>query len=453
MIVRVFNSGRSNGESPVNYLMSDNDHTGKPRAVKPEVLEGHPATTISVINSIERKHKYVSGVIAFRPEEKPSRDQLKEVIKSFKSAVLPGLGADQFNSLFVLHRDKTNVEVHFIVPSVAFISSARSPRLNIHPPGPRNMALYNCYVKVTNHRLGYNQVVENPVRAALASADRKNPHAIDKRRNTRALTAEIALGLEEGKFRNRHELCAWLHDSLDVEVTRQGDDYISVRLPGASKATRLKGPLFKRDADYRSLQAKSGDPAPVKLTGAEFAKAKSTLATLVQERATFNVKAYLSPRTLPTSSTKQLTSALPDSTRTTTKEKSMPVNQMRKIIQEALTTATQVSADRAAEFKTKPKAESISGMLAIRSKAITPGGFSNVSGLDAIHEVQNAIGVLQLAIDAAVADVSGAKTPREKRQAETRLASLLMQLSRLNQQLEAAKVRQINQPSGLRLKL
>lgn len=264
MIIRVFNSGRSNGEAPVNYLLGGYDHTGKPRAVKPEILEGSAATTIAVINSVPRKFKYVSGVIAFHANEKPSRQDLQNVISTFKKSVLPGLNADHFNSLFVLHQEKLNTEVHFVVPSVEF-ASGRNSQLNIHFPGPRNLALYKTLTKVLNHELGYNQVVENPIRAALSDADRKNPHSQEKRRTTRILTAEITAGLKDRQFANRRELCSWLADSLDIQVTRQGEDYISVRLPGSDKATRLKGPLFKRDADYRSLQAKSEDPVPVRV--------------------------------------------------------------------------------------------------------------------------------------------------------------------------------------------
>jgi len=66
VIVRIFKLGTSNGEAPVNYLLSMKDHTGQPREVAPEVREGHPATAIAVINGIQRKHRYVSGVLVFR---------------------------------------------------------------------------------------------------------------------------------------------------------------------------------------------------------------------------------------------------------------------------------------------------------------------------------------------------------------------------------------------------
>jgi hypothetical protein len=152
MIVRVFKAGISCGESPVNYLMSDRDHTGQPRAVAPEVLEGSPDLTVAVINGIQRKHKYVSGAIAFRDNEQPTREQMRDVIRSFKQTVCPALGPEHFNSLFVLHRDKGNTEIHFVVPMTEMTTGKR---MNIHPPGQQNIRLYEVFTQVMNHRLGY----------------------------------------------------------------------------------------------------------------------------------------------------------------------------------------------------------------------------------------------------------------------------------------------------------
>lgn len=90
---------------------------------KPELLEGSPALTISVINGIQRKYKYASGCLAFRSAEQPTRAELLRILDQFKKVVAPGLEADQFNALFVLHREQrdkaTGLEgfhVHFVLP-------------------------------------------------------------------------------------------------------------------------------------------------------------------------------------------------------------------------------------------------------------------------------------------------------------------------------------------------
>ncbi|WP_409259252.1 relaxase/mobilization nuclease domain-containing protein [Paraburkholderia sp. HC6.4b] len=82
----------------------------------------------------------MSGAIAFRDTERPTREQLHGVIRTFKETFCPGFSGDQFNSLFVLHEDKGNTEVHFVVPMIEF-ASGRGKRINIHPPGGQNVRL------------------------------------------------------------------------------------------------------------------------------------------------------------------------------------------------------------------------------------------------------------------------------------------------------------------------
>jgi len=327
VIVRIFKLGTSNGEAPVNYLLSMKDHTGQPRDVAPEVLEGHPATTIAVINAIHRKHRYVSGVLAFRDDEKPTRAQMYEVMDAFKKTVVPGLSDRQFNSLFVLHREKGNTEIHLVVPMIEF-ATGRGKRLNIHPPGARNLALYEAFTQVMNHKLGYGQVVPDPMRAAISVTDRKLPSSKGKRRSAHLLQHEIVQAVQAGQVNNRKELVQWLDEALGVTATREGRDYLSVKMPGATKAMRLRGPLFEADTDYRSLaQPKRGKPGTVMLTVPEYQKALASLDTLVSERRAFNIKAYLTPRTSPRTQGAGSASATlkpANFTRATTKEKPMP---------------------------------------------------------------------------------------------------------------------------------
>jgi hypothetical protein len=99
VILRFFNTGTGNGEAPVKYLLSTHSHDGQERANKPELLEGSPALTISVINGIQRKYKYASGCLAFRSTEQPTRAELLRILDQFKKVVAPGLEADQFNAL------------------------------------------------------------------------------------------------------------------------------------------------------------------------------------------------------------------------------------------------------------------------------------------------------------------------------------------------------------------
>jgi len=452
MMVRVFRAGRSYGQSPVNYLLSDTDHTGTKRTVKPEVLEGSPATTIAVINSVQRQHKYVSGVIAFRQEENPTRDQMHEVIRAFKKTVAPGIKDDAFNSLWVLHQEKGNTELHFLL-AMTHLPTGR--RWNPHPPGEKNLGLYRQFVSVMNETMGYAQVVPNPLHALMGDFEHKAPRGKEKQRKTLLLMKEIGRAIQSGKVNNRDALCGFLDEELGVTVTRQGRDYLSVRLPGTERAIRLKGAVFQHDTDYRTMRgASSAKPRPVMLTGLEFQQAKQTLNALVQERQAFNDKAY-QPRTgLPRQKRGRAPAPAP-ATRTTTKEKTMPINTtktIRPILNEALTVARQADAERNADKKqAMPDKTTVAQRIAsTRQKASsTPSQQAAPStAMDQIHELEAAIGSLQLGIDAATADIANAGTPDARKKAEQRLAGLLKQMARLQEQLWMARQRQLNEGGG-----
>ena len=326
MIVRVFATGTSRGEAPVNYLLSDKDHTGTNRAVKPEILEGNPNTTIEIINSISRDWKYVSGVIAFRDTEKPTKQQMLGVIDKFKQTFCAGLTDNQFNSLFVLHREKGNDEIHFVVPMIELTTGKR---LNIHPPGEKNLDLYRTFSKVLNQELGYAQIVPDPLKIALPSHKLKSPEFKNEQRKNILLEKEVKKAIISGKVENRTQLCKFLDEELGVSIHRQGKDYISIRLSGDQKSRRLKGPMFEENANYREmLEASRKTQVSVKLTDTEYQHHKNTLTELTNERATFNSSVYSIARPvrlgMPTQSYKSITKLAP--IKTITKEKTQMAN-------------------------------------------------------------------------------------------------------------------------------
>ncbi|CAJ0787174.1 hypothetical protein R77560_01536 [Ralstonia thomasii] len=70
------------------------------------------------------------------------------------------------------------------------------------------------------------------------------------------------------------------------------------KFPGSQQAKRMRGPLYRADADYAQLLEQYRRPPPAKLTAAEYRQHKSVLAKLVAERKLFFAAAYLQPRQL-----------------------------------------------------------------------------------------------------------------------------------------------------------
>jgi hypothetical protein len=290
MMVRVFNTGTGNAKSAIAYLMGKNDHTGKPRSVAPEWLHGSPSLFQLVSNSTDRKHKYVSGAISFRDCEHPGEEQVQNIIAAFKASFLPGLAeGDNYADAWIVHREKSHIHLHFVLAGTEILTGRQ---LNIHPCGKRNIAHYQAFTQVMNQALGYDQVTPDPLKIALSEFEAKTDAGKKSRRVKRILSSELHSHIVEGRIANRDELITHLEDSYG-EITRIGKDYISIKLPGSSKAKRLRGPLFQEDADYQELvKQHQKSRQPQKLTAEEYTQAKANLEKLTQERGAYFAKRY-----------------------------------------------------------------------------------------------------------------------------------------------------------------
>lgn len=283
----------------VNYLLSDKDHKGNTRSVQPELLFGNPATFAEIANATDRKHKYTSGVIAFRDGAESASitpEQINSVIAAFRSTFLPGLKVDEnYADFWVAHRDKGNLELHFLYANTE-LSSGSQPQLNIHPPGPVNIEFFNTFVSVMNDNFGFPQVVPDPLKIALKPFEAKSPTGRDRRDIKVDFSKELHPKILKGSIANRNQLIGYLKKK-GLPVLVIGDDFITVRLPGDDKNTRLKGPLFSKDSDYAALvQEHHQSKIPKYLTPAEAADQQDKLVRFIAYRAAFNQKRYLTPR-------------------------------------------------------------------------------------------------------------------------------------------------------------
>jgi len=316
MIVRFFNTGKSRGESPVNYLFSLRDHEGNLREHLPELLEGSPRLTIDLINDISRQHKYASGCLAFRHNEQPTKAELLNIIDRFKAVVAPGLSSDQFNSLFVLHREEADTptgqagfHVHFVFPMTLLSGKTvtgkdlTGKRWNPHPPGQKTIETMALFTDIINHEHGWARVTEQPFRVGINGYWRKASQ-VSHTVKAELLRKELALAIKKGTLNNRNELCQYLDQTLGMTITRQTDTSVSVKFPGAAKAIRLKGPMFETATDYSTLRAAASQGhGTEKLSVPQYMDATERLNALLLERAH-----YLSghrPVSQPTTITKE----------------------------------------------------------------------------------------------------------------------------------------------------
>ncbi|WP_020183417.1 relaxase/mobilization nuclease domain-containing protein [Methylotenera sp. 1P/1] len=435
MIVRIFKSGVSNGESPVKYLLGNTDHTGNQRAVKPEVLEGNPQTTIDVINSIQRKYKYISGCISFRDSEKPTRSQLYEIIDDFKKTFCPKLNGDNFNSLFVLHQDKGNIEVHFVFANQELKSNRR---FNIHPPGKQNIQFFESFVKVTNQKLGYAQVIPDPLKIAFTDFERKTPEGRKDKSNKRWIQQSIIKAIQKGDIKNRDDLCKHLDENLGVTVTRQGKDYLSVKLPGALKAKRLRGALYSEDASYQELIKQSiASKQPYYLSPSEFKAEQIKLNDYIQAREQFNIKAYLTPRPMRRFA-KQINPTLTTTTRRMKMAKKDYLPIIKRIIREALMATRIKPTPKNLVIAMPDMKTTMSNVASIRSKALGVTKSPETLDLDALKMT---IAEVETNMHKAIGEMSNTKNPIEAAKLQQRVIQLKIQLEKLYAEMRAIQIK------------
>ncbi|MBX9676718.1 MAG: relaxase/mobilization nuclease domain-containing protein [Methylotenera sp.] len=306
MLSKIFDSGTSNGQSPINYLLGSTDHTGKIRSVKPEVISGDPSTTIDLINMVQRKYKYTSGVLAFRSDENPTEKEQKEIINAFRKSFMPALDSDNFNDLWVAHRDKGNLELHFIVVREELKTGKD---LNISPPGKRKTEHFNSFVRVVNQRYGWDQLNADPLKIALTAFE-TNVHIKDVKTSNvhikevkkskvikNYLSEKLHKNILNGKIADRTQLIDYLKQH-NIEITRVGENYLSIKMPNVQRARRLKGPMFEAGANYDDLiKQHHASKIPTKLTDVEYKEVKDKLQGFIADRTAFNTKMYLTKKT------------------------------------------------------------------------------------------------------------------------------------------------------------
>jgi len=264
----------------------------------PEVLRGNPELTKSLIDSLEFKHKYTSGVIAFHRDDYPTEEQQQTLMDDFEELAFAGLKKSNVNILWVRHVHCGNVELHMIVPRVE-LSTGKS--LNIAPPGWNKF--YDCLRDAWNHEQNWARP-DDPARARLVQLEREFGRKGELGRNSfrEYLSKLVEMSVENGRITDRESLIEFLGDQF--KISRTSKKYVSIEYKKGIKL-RLKGKYFDEGFDWQEvcLSRKSeekwaaGDFGPI-ITPA--CLARRNLEKWVVKRATYNKERYENPAETPT---------------------------------------------------------------------------------------------------------------------------------------------------------
>lgn len=296
-MINIVQGHRTNSvQDAIKYLQGDYDHKGTLRSVKPRDFAGNTVDCLSAVESIDRKHKYVSGTLAFEPSEHPTDAQLQKMVDAFRRTFMAGLEPGvNYVDFWNIHEDKGRIELNYVIPMVELTTGRR---LNPFPPGEAKEDFKDAFDAYINHQMGYNQVVPDPIKASqsqfevkvLPKSSSKIAEDFRKNKPTKDEISDcVAHQIINDKISTRQELCDFLENF--GEITRINDKFISLKPYGSEKAFRLKGPVYEYGADFKQIKndhLTKKSPSKLKLSDDEFQKVKTTLARLTKSRKEFN---------------------------------------------------------------------------------------------------------------------------------------------------------------------
>ena len=247
MLMKVFSHGTGDGDRPVRYLIREDIPSRKEHP--PEVLRGDPKHTAALINSIERRWKFTSGVLAWHPDDDVNEAQERDVMDAFERVAFAGLEADQRHILWVRHRHAGHHELHFLIPRME-LSSGKD--FNACPPGWQKD--FSVFRDLFNWREGWARP-DDPARSRDFLPDKADLlHAQAMRWNRKikssdrdeakaAITELLKDRLTQGDIKSREDVLRILKEE-GLHISRTGKDYIGVVVPESGLRVRLKGGIF-----------------------------------------------------------------------------------------------------------------------------------------------------------------------------------------------------------------
>lgn len=253
MIVKVFPSkGGGSGGSMIDYLCGKDREREQAR-----VLRGNPDETLQIIQSLNFSENYFAGCLSF--EEKDIDEKTKiELMNSFEECLFTGLDANQWNCLWVEHKDKGRLELNFVVPKVELTTGrALNPYWK-----DQDFNRVDLWKDIQNEKQGFTNP-NDPTKRRELIVPRFEPQNRQEQKEilteylkTKIEAGEISYELGNGYRRGMVKAI----EELGLEVTRQGKDYISVKDPNDpnSKNLRLKGAIYEQGY-YLGRESKRAD--------------------------------------------------------------------------------------------------------------------------------------------------------------------------------------------------
>ncbi|WP_206835303.1 hypothetical protein [Marinobacterium georgiense] len=274
--------------------MGDHDHKGETRA-RVDVLRGDPYGVAALADSLNFAFRYTSYIYGWAPEEKPTLREIGALIDDWDRLAFAGMDLDRFMSTAIQHTNaEGKIDLHIIVARVD-LDSGKS----FNPCPPRSLKQFDRVRGLHNYINGWARP-DDPDRARLFQPGRAVHAAqvvVDEPYTQKEMYHTLEAMIDTGELTTglqvRQQARQW------GEVTAEGDNFISIKPPGAKRGRRLRGVQFKlewtaaveadRAARKKAIRS-SGRGGTVDLKQADAERRR--LNAEIAERTTYNHRRY-----------------------------------------------------------------------------------------------------------------------------------------------------------------
>jgi 3-methyladenine DNA glycosylase AlkC len=280
MVVKFFSDKRGGGIGSLNYLL-DKKRVEQGTA---KILSGDEYITRDLVMSMSQKHKTCVGCLSFE-EASIDESTKKELMQDFERVLMTDEMQGHYNILWVEHTDKGRLELNFVIPKID-LQSRRAFNPYFHKIDYSRKDLWTDYV---NLKYSFTDP-KDPAKEQSLQGSKKQYELI---KDYEALDKLLQEQVANGSIKSRQNIIELLKRS-NIEVTRAGKDYISVRLPQSKKAKRFKGGIydeqFTSPTELRTIHSAAKERQRAynaRDNQAELERVKQELDELIQSKAKF----------------------------------------------------------------------------------------------------------------------------------------------------------------------
>lgn len=234
MIVKFFKGDHSVVTNGLEYL----EGSTKRRSIAPQLLSGNPDITREWLKEASRFSKaFTYGCLSFEESDIPAH-QKQLLMASFEQTLLTGLTPEQYDIVWIEHRDKGRLELNFHIVNME-LTTGKALTPYVHK---RDMVRIDAWKSIANDTFGFADPNDPTKARTFTWGDNSQPR--------RDLMAQIDAYLFElaatGTLNSQQDVVDALNEIEGISVTRNTKSSISFTADGYQKPIRLKGELYAK---------------------------------------------------------------------------------------------------------------------------------------------------------------------------------------------------------------